>query len=64
MFQNPPIIDNAPVQVPDNSLDTDKEEAKQMLEMAAERVADLIWRHWLYIQGQKRKKKGHNAPDT
>ena len=63
MFQNPPIKDEALANTPDNSPGADKEETRQMIEMAAERVADLIWRHWLYLQEQK-KKKGHNAPDT
>jgi len=63
MFENPPIIDNAPAQIPDNSPGTDEEETKQMIEMAAEQLADLIWRHWLYMQEQK-KKKSHNTPDT
>ena len=57
MFQNPPIKNDALANSPDISPSTDKEETKQMIEMAAERVADLIWRHWLYMQGQKKKKR-------
>jgi len=35
-----------------------KEPSKEeQMEEVAKRVADLIWRHWLYMQEQKKKKK-------
>ena len=57
MFQNPPIIDETSAQSPDNSPGADAKETKQMIEMAAERVADLIWRHWLCMQEKKKKRE-------
>ncbi|MDD5146299.1 MAG: hypothetical protein PHN39_00910 [Candidatus Pacebacteria bacterium] len=35
-----------------------KEETNETLEEAAERLAQLIWDHWLYMQEQKKKEKG------
>lgn len=41
----------------------DEDDAKQMIEMAAEQVADLIWKHWLYMQSQKKKDR-QNTPES
>lgn len=40
-----------------------EDDSRQMIEMAAEQLADLIWKHWLYIQKQK-KKDQQNTPDS
>jgi hypothetical protein len=42
---------------------SDENDTSQMVEMAAEQLADLIWNHWLYIQRQKKKKRS-NAPES
>ncbi len=42
------------------SFNADEDDSNQMVEMAAEQLANLIWDHWLYIQGQKKKKKLNN----
>lgn len=39
-----------------------KDSADQIVEMAAEQLADLLWRHWLYMQ--KLKKKGSIESDS
>jgi len=38
------------------------EEVGQIVEMAAEQLADLLWRHWLYMQ--KLKKESSKEPDS
>ena len=50
-----------PIQT-DVSPDVYRESADQIVEMAAEQFADLLWRHWLYMQ--KLKKKGSTKPDS
>ena len=57
MSQNPPIIDETLAQNPDNSPGADAEEAKETIDTAADRVADLIWRHWLYMQEKKKRRE-------
>jgi len=32
------------------------EDINQMVEMAAEQLADLLWRHWLYMKSQEKKR--------
>ena len=56
MSQNPLIIDETSAQNPDNSPGADAKETKETIDAAAERVADLIWRHWLYMQEKKKRK--------
>jgi hypothetical protein len=48
---------------PNTSSDVDEDDTNQMVEMAAEQLANLIWDHWLYIQSQKKKKQA-NTPDS
>ena len=33
-----------------------RDDNSQIVEMAAEQFADLLWRHWLYIKEQKKRK--------
>jgi len=50
--------------IPENPSDfPDEDDARQMIEMAAEQVADLIWKHWLYMQSQK-KRDHRNISDS
>lgn len=53
MSRDLPIEDNLHENIPDAS--SDEDDARQMVEMAAEQLADLIWNHWLYMQRQKKK---------
>ena len=48
--------------ISDDSLSSNEDEVNQMVEMAAEQLANLIWDHWLYIQRQKKKRS--NTPET
>ena len=34
-----------------------KWDPKEAAELFAEQLAELLWRHWLYTQSQKKKKK-------
>lgn len=42
--------------------DMHRENNSQMIEMAADQFADLLWRHWLYMR--KLKEKGSKEPDS
>ncbi len=57
MFRDLQTEDNLRENFPDASSDEDN--TRQMVEMAAEQLADLIWNHWLYIQRQKKKKQSN-----
>ena len=46
----------------DVSLNTEREDTDQIVEMAAEQLADLLWRHWLYMKILE--KKGSEEPDS
>jgi hypothetical protein len=61
MFRDLQTEDNLRENLPNVSSDAD--DTSQMVEMAAEQLADLIWNHWLYIQRQKKKKQS-NAPES
>jgi hypothetical protein len=61
MHKNLLTEDNLPKNFPDAS--SDEDDTRQMVEMAAEQLANLIWDHWLYIQRQKKKKRS-NTPDS
>ena len=63
MYRNLSTEDNLQENVPNISSPTNEDDASQMVEMAAEQLADLIWNHWLYIQSQKKKKRS-NAPES
>ena len=50
-----------PVQI-NTSPDAYEDNTSQIVEMAAEQFADLLWRHWLYMK--KLKNKGSKNPDS
>jgi len=50
-----------PVQI-NTSSEACKESNSQIVEMAAEQLADLLWRHWLYMK--KLKNGGSKEPDS
>jgi len=54
------IKENITENPPDAS---DEDDTRQMIEMAAEQVADLIWKHWLYMQEQKKRDR-QNIPES
>ena len=60
MYKDSSTQDNLRESISDDSLSSNEDEVNQMVEMAAEQLANLIWDHWLYIQGQKKKKKLNN----
>ena len=63
MYRDLSTEDNLHKNFPDVSSEAGEDDTKQMVEMAAEQLANLIWDHWLYIQRQK-KKKWSNIPDS
>ena len=62
MDKNLSTQDNLRESISDDSLSSNEDEVNQMVEMAAEQLANLIWDHWLYIQNQKKKRS--NTPET
>lgn len=50
-----------PVQL-DALPDAHRKDNDQIIEMAAEQLADLLWRHWLYIK--KLEEKNSKEPDS
>ena len=60
MYKDLSTEDSLRENLPNASSDAD--DTSQMVEMAAEQLANLIWNHWLYIQSQKKKKR-LNTPD-
>jgi len=63
MYRNLSTEDNLQESVANASSNADEDDTSQMVEMAAEQLANLIWDHWLYIQSQKKKKQS-NTPDS
>jgi hypothetical protein len=63
MYRDSQTKDNLRENFPNASSDADEDDTSQMVEMAAEQLADLIWNHWLYIQRHKKKKRS-NAPES
>ena len=63
MFRDLPTEDNIQESIPNTSSVPDEDDTRQMVEMAAEQLANLIWDHWLYIQSQKKKKRS-DIPDS
>lgn len=61
MYRDLSTEDNLRENFPTTS--SDEDDTSQMMEMAAEQLANLIWDHWLYIQSQKKKKQS-NTPDS
>lgn len=50
-----------PVQL-DALPDAHRKDNDQIIEMAADQFADLLWRHWLYIK--KLEEKNSKEPDS
>ena len=44
--------------------DTYGDNLSQIVEMAAEQVADLLWRHWLYMKKKNLEKRDPKEPDS
>ena len=56
MYKDLLTEDNIHDGIPSASSVSDEDNTSQMVEMAAEQLANLIWDHWLYIQRQKKGK--------
>jgi hypothetical protein len=55
-------IDKANLSKTDNnSTQLEKENDDQLVEMAAEQIAGLLWRQWLYMRGLENKPPGSTS---
>jgi len=54
--RQPPTSDNLDFVQGGNILDNYKKDKDQLIEMAAEQFADLLWKHWLFKKGINSKK--------